>query len=101
MHNKKQKKHLKTIDPAPGLLTNDIFNEKKDTNIDTQKNTYNTYKLKPDVQKQLNDTIIKNFPLPSITQPIPSPPYQNIGQEQFPPTEDIFIYKLNSFVKIL
>ena len=54
---------------------------------------------KPDFQKQLNDTILKNFALPPITQPIPPPPYQNIDQEQLPPTEDIFIdNELNPFV---
>ena len=34
----KTKKIIKVIiDPAPGLLINDIFNLQKDTNIDTQK----------------------------------------------------------------
>ena len=96
----KTKKIIKDIiDPAPGLLINDTFNQQKDTNIDTQKNTDNTYKLKPDVQKQLSDTILKIFAPPPITQPIPPPPYQNIDQEQLPPTEDIFIDdELNSFV---
>ena len=34
----KTKKIIKDIiDPAPGLLINDTFNQQKDTNIDTQK----------------------------------------------------------------
>ena len=70
-----QKKKIKDIIyPAPGLLINDTFNQQKDTNIDTQKNTDNTYKLKPDVQKQLNNTILKNFAPPPIIQPVPAPP---------------------------
>ena len=50
----KTKKIIKdVIDPAPGLLKNDTFNQQEDTNIDTQKYTDTTYKLKPDVPKQL------------------------------------------------
>ena len=80
-------------------MINDTFNQQEDTNNDTQKNADNTYKLKPDVQKQINNTILKNFAPPPITQPISPPPYQNIDQEQLPPTEDIFIDdELNSFV---
>ena len=49
--------------------------------------------------KNLNDTIFKSFAPPPITQPVPPPPYQNIDQEQLPPTVDIFIDdELNSFV---
>ena len=71
----------------------------KKTDIDTQKNAGNTHKLKPDVQKQLTNTILKNFSLSPITQQIPPPPNQNIDQEQLSPTEDIFIDdELNSFV---
>ena len=103
LRNKKQQQQKKKtkdiIDLAPGLLINDTFNQQKDTNIVIQKITDNTYKLKCDVQKQLNVTILKNFAPPSITQPIPSPPYQNINQEQLPPTEKIFIdNELNSSV---
>ena len=73
----KTKKIIKDIiNPAPSLLINDTFNQQEDANIDTQKNTDNTYKLKPNVQKQLNNTILKNFALLPVTQPIPPPPYQ-------------------------
>ena len=49
-----------------------LINKKTQTLI--QKNTDNTYKLKPDVQKQLNNTILKNFAPPPITQPVPARP---------------------------
>ena len=57
--NEKTKKIIKDIvNPAPGLFIDNEFIPQQD--INTQPNTTdNPYKLKPDVQKQLNETILK------------------------------------------
>ena len=61
---------------------NDTFDANKDLNINIQKNMDNPYVLKPEVQEQLNDTVLKklipplvlDFIIPKLNQDIFDPP---------------------------
>ena len=57
--DQKTKNLIKQIlNPTPGYFVDDEFNL-KDSNANDQKNTGNPFVLKPEVQKQLNDTVLK------------------------------------------
>ena len=57
--DQKTKNLIKQIlNPAPGYLLDDEFNL-KDSNVNYQKNTDNPFVVKPEVQKQLNNTVLK------------------------------------------
>ena len=46
--------------------------QKKDSNVNYQNNTDDPYVLKPGVQKQWNNTILKKFVPPPIIEPVPA-----------------------------
>ena len=57
---------------------NNTFDANKDLNTNIQKNMDNPYVLKPEVQKQLNDTVLKKLiPLP-VLDPLIHKPNQDI-----------------------
>ena len=77
--DQKTKKIIKDIvNPIAGLFVNDTFDANKDLNTNIQKNMDNPYVLKPEVQKQLNDTVLKKLiPLP-VLDPLIHKPDQDI-----------------------
>ena len=82
------------IGPTPGLFVNDNINF-QDINVIKPNTTDNTHKLKPDVKKQLNETVFKTIDPPPILQSDPPPLYQNMDDDQ----ENLYIDDdLSSFV---
>ena len=82
------------IGPTPGLFVNDNINF-QDINFIKPNTTDNTHKLKPDVKKQLNETVFKTIDPPPILQSDPPPLYQNMDNDQ----ENLYIDDdLSSFV---
>ena len=72
---KKTKNIIKYIvNPSPDLFVNNTFDANKDLNTNIQKYTDNPYVLKPEVQKQLNDTVLQELITPPVLDPkIPKP----------------------------
>ena len=68
------------IDPMSGLFADDQIGFQQ---ISQPNTTDNTYKLKPQVEKQLNEMVFKNVQQPPIQQPPPPLPIQNIRQNGF------------------
>ena len=75
--DQKTKNLIKQIlNPAPCYFADDEF-ILKDSNINDQKNTDNPFVLKPEVQKQLNDTVLKKFISPPAVEPKLAKPNQD------------------------
>ena len=68
--DQKTKNLIKQIlNPTPGYFVDDEFNL-KDSNVNDKKITDNPFVLKPEVQKQLNDTVLKKFISPPAVEPM-------------------------------
>ena len=64
------------LNPTPGYFVDDEFNL-KDSNVNDQKITDNPFVLKPEVQKQLNNTVFKKFISPPAVEPTLAKPNQD------------------------